>query len=291
MLEYPAVSVIIATYNRCEILNKALRAIASQEYPNRFEIVVVDDGSTDNTGNTAKRHKALYFRKRHEGPDIAKNLGIRKSRHPVVIIMDDDCIPGKIWMKELVSELVKHPGIGGASSFSSTGGTSTAFIKKYIEDIGLFDTGFNSYNFRDDTDLVFRLLDYGKEFVHVRNKAGFLHLHKAPGGIKSMLKHFQKRLWIHSADPLLYKKHPKRTKKFLDIKLGFIRSPVKDFRTATGLWNREIGYSLSSPQGITFIENKTPLHGALIFISGLTYVFLVKLYRFYGSIKHGKLLI
>jgi hypothetical protein len=90
---------------------------------------------------------------------------------------------------------------------------------------------------------------------------------------------------------LLFKKHPVLGKKFLDVRLGFIVNPVKDFRVATGTWASGVSYSLSSPRGITYLENKTPLHAVLIFFGGLAWVTALKIVRLYGSIKFKKLLL
>lgn len=291
MSRYPRVSIIVATYNRKEILDRALAAITTQRYASPYEVIVVDDGSSDGTPAIARKHPVRFFQQQHGGPDVVKNFGIGKARYEVIVIMDDDCIPEKTWLHELVGELIADKRRGGVSSYTPTGGTSTAFYKKDLDRIGVFDLQFNRYNFRDDTDLVFRLMDDGKEFYYVDDKAFFEHAPKRPRGKKGVLRYFQKRLWIHSVDPLLYKKHPQRTKQFLDIKWGFIRNPLHDFRAATGMWHKDVDYSLSSPQGITILENRSPLHGVAIFFAGLGYLSLVKLYRLYGSIKYGKMLV
>jgi hypothetical protein len=91
---------------------------------------------------------------------------------------------------------------------------------------------------------------------------------------------------------LLYKKHPtKACRDFLHIKYGFIIDPLEDFKVATGLWKTDGKLELSSPRGITFIKNDSPLHALLIIISGICYVLAVKTSRLIGSIKFKKLLI
>jgi hypothetical protein len=97
---------------------------------------------------------------------------------------------------------------------------------------------------------------------------------------------------IHKFDPILFKKNPKRATEFFDVKYGFLRNPKKDFETATGLWwKKSDRFSLSSPQGVVLIENKSPVHKIAIIFLGIVYVFLVKGARLYGSIKCGKLMI
>jgi hypothetical protein len=91
---------------------------------------------------------------------------------------------------------------------------------------------------------------------------------------------------------LLFKKHPKLASEFLNVKFGFLVSPLSDFKVVANLWEGSSKkMELSSPRGIIFINNKTPLHTILIILSGIVYVIAVKLFRLLGSIKFGKLLI
>ncbi len=284
-------SIIIATHNRADILEKTLHGMLNQNYPSKYEIIVINDGSTDNTNqileNFSKNRKIRTNNlKKNSGPAVARNLGIKIAKYPVIVIMDDDCIPEKYWLKKLASGFSDN--IAMTTSFSIYGGTSTAFLKKAVEEVGYFDESF-PFSYREDTELVFKILDKGYDIKLIEN-AKFKHLHKNPITIKEKVSYILKRIWIHQYDVLLYKKHPKRTKEFLDIKLGFIRDPIKDFKISTGLWYKN-NFSLSSPQGITFIQPKSILHKALIFLGGIFYTITVKFVRFYGSIKYKKLLI
>lgn len=135
-------------------------------------------------------------------------------------------------------------------------------------------------------------MELGYEFKLV--KADFLHDHKEekPKGILGILRYGYKRLKLHGNDVLLYKKHPNDlTKKFLNIKFGFIVSPISDFKVATGLWKKNGKLELSSPRGIVFIENKTPFHALAIVFLGIGYVIAVKFARLIASIRFRKLLI
>lgn len=87
----PLVSVIIATYNSDRYLPEALESVFDQSYRN-FEIIVVDDGSTDRTrellAGYGERIRVLYQSNR--GPSSARNAGIRASRGPYVCFLDAD---------------------------------------------------------------------------------------------------------------------------------------------------------------------------------------------------------
>lgn len=92
-------SVIIPTYNRQKTLAKALRALFSQQEvgPN-WEIIVVDDGSTDGTGDLVARLSAespvplTYLYQENSGPATARNVGIRTAVAPLVLMIGDDIL-------------------------------------------------------------------------------------------------------------------------------------------------------------------------------------------------------
>lgn len=100
------ISVVIPTHNRKDILKKCLKAFRDQTYPqDRYEIIVVDDGSTDGTKKmleeTSKEMANLrYFIQEMGGPATARNLGIDKAKGPIILFTGDDCIPAKKLLEE-----------------------------------------------------------------------------------------------------------------------------------------------------------------------------------------------
>jgi len=180
--------------------------------------------------------------------------------------------------------------VGVVTGYGGYGGTSTAFRKDILDEVGGYDEDY--FYYREDTDLAFKIIEKGFELKKVPKR--YVHDHKMtkPKGFFGMVKHIWERLKNHKNDVLLYKKHPnKLTREFLDIKFGFIVNPMKDFGAATGMWHKNSEFKLSSPRGITYLENKTPIHTLIIILIGVGYVFAVKLVRLYASIKFGKLLI
>ncbi|MBI4173925.1 MAG: glycosyltransferase family 2 protein [Candidatus Aenigmarchaeota archaeon] len=290
-------SIVVLTHNRREVLGKTLAAMLRLDYMPGYEIIVVNDGSSDGTEQLLRKFKGQMrlriINQARQGPCRARNNGIRAARHPIIAIMDDDCIPTHAWLKDLAAGFTTSD-IGMVSSFSRHGGTSTAFRKTALQKAGLYDEQY--FYYREDTDLVFRLLDAGYHVKMVRAK--YVHDHKleAPKTIGGLLRHALERLAYHKNDVLLYKKHPKRAVSFLDIKLGFIVNPARDFGAATGGWSKWAYRSwepmrLSSPRGIVYFEASKPYHLALIFLAGVFYVLAVKTVRLAASLKFGKLLL
>ena len=293
-MKYPNVSIIVPTFNNQEVLQKALNGLLKLSYPSKYEIIVINDGSTDKTKKMLKekfsdKKKIKIFNIPRSGVCVARNTGIKKSKYSIIVNMDHDCIPEKNWLKKM-AEGFSSPKIGIVNAFGAFGGTSTAFRRKVLEEVNYYDEHY--FYYREDTDLTFKILEKGYEMNSV--KAEFKHDHKIdnPKNIFDLIKFFHWRLKNHMNDVLLYKKHPnKLTEDFLGIKFGFLINPVKDFKTATGTWDGKGRFKLSSPRGIVFLKNKTPIHTLIIFFLGICYVLAVKFFRLIGSIKHRKLLI
>jgi len=104
------VSVIIPTYNRKHVLEKALRALFSQTYPrSSYEVVVVDDGSSDGTeemvGSAVGEAPCefRYLRQEKRGPAAARNRGITEAKGETVLFLGDDIVADKELLKEHIS--------------------------------------------------------------------------------------------------------------------------------------------------------------------------------------------
>ncbi len=106
-----AVSVIIPTYNRATHVTGAIDSVLAQTYRN-YEIIVVDDGSTDNTKDILRERYAeriRYTYQPNKGPAAARNTGIHEARHELIAFLDSDdtWLPQKL---ELQVPLMSDPG-------------------------------------------------------------------------------------------------------------------------------------------------------------------------------------
>ncbi len=128
----PLASVVVAARNEAERIASCLCALMAQNYPqDRYEIIVVDDGSTDGTGHIVREFsgEAVTVRLlRTEGPGSKKaalSLGIAEARGEVILATDADCQVGPGWIRGMVSHFAD--GVGMVIGFSQIG--SPAEIK------------------------------------------------------------------------------------------------------------------------------------------------------------------
>lgn len=120
MCGLPWFSIIVPTYARPRQLVQCLTAIADMDYPHdRFEVIVVDDGSgalTEQAALAFRDRFELKFRTQsHGGPARARNAGALAAETDMLAFTDDDCRPAKDWLNALADGARMHPGqmIGG----------------------------------------------------------------------------------------------------------------------------------------------------------------------------------
>jgi len=110
----PFISVIIPTFNRADLLAQSLESLVGQSLPNDlFEVVVIDDGSPDHTGEVcrsfARRLPLKYLKQNNSGISAAKNMGLFVSRGPLLLFFDDDDVADINLLKEHVHSHSLHP--------------------------------------------------------------------------------------------------------------------------------------------------------------------------------------
>lgn len=192
------VSVIIATYNRRTVLQKVLPAIIGQDIDRSlFEVLLIDDGSTDNTEFLAKEFtnepNFSYFKIEKNGAAKARNEGIERAKGEIIVFIDSDIIVKNDFVEEHIRShekednliirgsviaiydierpFIVEPKITDISNaFFATGNTSVK--KKYLVNAGLFDEGFSQYGW-EDLELGLRLKKLGLKVVDNPKALGY----------------------------------------------------------------------------------------------------------------------
>ena len=113
----PNISVVLPTFNRAELLQKQLNALSKQTLDtNLFEIIVVNDGSSDATFEILNEWKAKHTNRvvlhlKNGGPAKARNAGVAAAKGEIIAFTDDDCVVAKDWLNVIHSAFQKNSAI------------------------------------------------------------------------------------------------------------------------------------------------------------------------------------
>lgn len=202
------VSIVVPTFNRREALLRLLLALERQTVPpSAFEVVVVDDGSTDGTFESVEQLATTYtlrvFRQPNAGPAAARNRGVEQARSPLILFLDDDVVPvdnlvsqhlelhrsgGKVvvigpmvpppnwqrpawirWEEEKLADVYRAMLAGEYECTPRQFYTANASLDR---DMFLAAGGFDStYKRAEDVELAYRLRDAGAGFMFVAEAA------------------------------------------------------------------------------------------------------------------------
>jgi len=103
------ISVIIPIYNQEKFISRCLDSVEEQDYPkDNIEIIIVDDGSTDNSINIASKYGVKIICQDHKGPGAARNKGVEEASSNIIAFLDSDDIAYTTWLKESIYYLNIH---------------------------------------------------------------------------------------------------------------------------------------------------------------------------------------
>ncbi|WP_338038844.1 glycosyltransferase family 2 protein [Neosynechococcus sphagnicola] len=208
------ISVVIPTYNRRAILEKCLVALEQQHLSpdtpiSGYEVVVVDDGSTDGTLEWLAQQRGVFphvrcLQQDHQGPAAARNLGVTAAIGETIIFIDSDLVVTASFLQAHAEALVQgqqtlgrdrlftygrvintcnfeHPTsepykiTDFSAAYFATG--NVAIARHWLEAAGLFDTQFHLYGW-EDLELGVRLKHLGLKLVKCPEAVGY-HWHPA----------------------------------------------------------------------------------------------------------------
>lgn len=157
-IDSEAVSIIIPTFNGASRITNCLNALLSQTSGRHVEILVVNDGSTDNTEQVVKSYTGVsLISQANAGPAAARNRGAMEARGSIILFTDDDCVPTPDWLDAMLEPL-KDPAVVGAKGIYRTHQRRLAarFVQIEYEDRYRMMAGLSSIDFIDTYSAAFR---------------------------------------------------------------------------------------------------------------------------------------
>ena len=232
----PKFSVIVPAFNAELILPACLEALCRQSMPEQnYEIIVVNDGSTDNTSKIAEQFDVKAIYQTNRGPAAARNKGVGEARGDIILFTDSDCIPDRGWIQEMTLPF-ENPEVVGVKGAYKTHQTrlaarfsqaefedrydllqqqtsidmidtySAAFRKDIFQKTGGFDERFPVAN-NEDTDFSYRLATAGHKLVF--NRDAFVY-HTHPDTLLKYLRiKFRRGYWRM----VVYRRYPEKAVK------------------------------------------------------------------------------
>ncbi len=262
---WPLVSVIVCSYNGAKTIGECCRALQQLRYPH-YEVIVVDDGSTDDTAAIAAQYGYRVIRTPNQGLSSARNTGLAAATGEIVAYTDDDTVPQPYWLHYLASTFLtsEYMAVGGPNlppaddSFiaqcvaSAPGGPvhvlitdrdaehipgcNMAFRRAALVEVGGFDPTFCIAG--DDVDVCWRMLDRG--WLIGFNPAALVWHHRR----SSVKSYWRQQRNYGKAEALLEMKWPGRYNVFGHVNwqgklygVGIARAlSVRRWRIYHGVW-------------------------------------------------------
>ncbi len=230
-IKWPRISVIVCSCNGASTLVECLRELQKLEYPN-YEVIVVDDGSRDDTGLIARQYPVQLISTENRGLSSARNTGLEAASGSIVAYLDDDAYPDPHWLHYLawtylnsdyaavggpnipppedgpIAECVANaPGgpvhvLTSARDAEHIPGCNCSFRKDRLLAVGGFDPRFRAAG--DDVDLCWRILEKGWK---IGFHAGAMVWHHRRGSLKT---YWKQQKGYGKAEALLEAKWPSK---------------------------------------------------------------------------------
>jgi glycosyltransferase involved in cell wall biosynthesis len=234
--EQPRVSVVVCSYNGAATLRECLDSLMRLEYPD-FEVILVDDGSTDDTRAIANDYpQVFYHHQANHGLSVARNEGARLASGEIIAYTDSDCVADEHWLMYLVQamqdqnvEAIGGPNVTPVSDgwvakciAASPGnpshvmlddqhaehvpGCNLAIRRNTLLGMGGFDPQFRQAG--DDVDICWRLLDAD---LAIGYAPGAMVWHHRRATVSAFIK--QQKGYGRS-EAMVHFKHPQRCSSF-----------------------------------------------------------------------------
>lgn len=240
-INWPGISIVVCSYNGARTIRDTLEAIQKLDYPD-FEVIVVNDGSTDSTKAIAEDYNVRLISTENRGLSSARNTGMEMATGEIVAYLDDDAYPDTHWLKYLAHTFMTtdYVGLGGPnlspsgdgemaacvdnspgnpmcillsdSEAEHVAGCNMAIRKSYLQAIDGFDTWFRVAG--DDVDVCWRLQECGWKLGY--SPAALVWHHRR----NSLSTYWKQQVGYGKSEALLEKKWPTKYNQLGHISWG-----------------------------------------------------------------------
>ncbi len=225
-------SIIVPAYNAEKTIDFCLHALFSQSVSrDKYEVILVDDGSTDATASIVSSYPVVYHLQENKGPAAARNQGAFLAEGDIILFTDADCVPDHHWIEQMAAPFMKEDQVSGVKGAYRTRQTlltarfaqaefedrfdllqksrfidmvdtySAAFKKEIFLEVGGFDPSFPVAN-NEDTELSYRLVSMGHRLVF--NPLAVVY-HTHPDTLK---KYLRIKFWRGYWRMVVYARYP-----------------------------------------------------------------------------------
>jgi len=227
-------SIVIPAYNASKTISKTIEACLAQDHGmDKLEIIVVDDGSADNTKEIVQRYPVKYIYQDKSGPARARNRGWLTAGGETIFFTDSDCIPEKSWVLKTLSDYTSEDigAVGGSYGIANPeslladcvyqeivyrhakmpkkakalGSYNLSVRRKALEEVGGYDERYRMAS-GEDNDLSYKILEKGYYLIFDKD-IKVLHYH--PTGL---IRYLKSQAWHGFWRVKLYMDHPAMAK-------------------------------------------------------------------------------
>ena len=272
------ISVIIPAFNSAKVLMTCLESLTNQTVSGEaHEIIVVDDGSTDDTKDIAAKYSVKYIYQQNRGPAAARNNGVNHAEGAIIFFTDADCEPQPNWIEEMLKPLNDNQVVGVKGTYKTHQKEIIARLVqieyehkyermkkfKYIDFIDTYSAGYRKDIFMkyggfderypkasvEDQEFSFRLSRDGNKMVF-NPEAVVYHRHSS-----RLMDYLRKKYKIAYWKAFLLKRHPGKVK--------------TDTHTPQSL-------KVQMPLALGIVLGLAgPLYSPLYYVSGLSLIFFL----------------
>jgi cellulose synthase/poly-beta-1,6-N-acetylglucosamine synthase-like glycosyltransferase len=241
---HPGISVLIPAYNEEKVIRRTLRTVLKSNY-NNFEVILIDDGSTDKTASIAKKFNIKIVNGKHNGKSESLNLGMKFAKFDFIVSLDADTLVDRNFLKEIInpfsdetvgatngmafikpSRIIEH---FQAVEFYFNNLIRDSFSKVFNNGIWFFGAaacfrksllkkldGFSTKVLTEDMDISLRIFEHGFKVITVENA----HYHtRAANNLKELF--VQRMRWFFGGLQCMTKHKKLLRKKSFAVKYLF----------------------------------------------------------------------